>query len=167
MQLFQATAAGFELQVPSLGHLDSQACLAQYAQFVQVHAGQRLRDRNEIPSLTKRLYQNAMAMARPLNQWLRLRTQQDVMATACVLYRVMNVDIQGNGQGEVVIRRCYFSAYYSADVCRLMSAMDRGLFAGLSDGGKLTFSARITEGQPCCLAHFCLPGRVAKEPKED
>lgn len=157
MQLFQATAAGFELQVPPLGTLDSKECLAQYARFVQVHAGQQLRDRNEVSSLTQRLYRNAMEMARLPNKWLHLRTLQDVMATARVLYRILKIDLQGDEQGEVVIQRCYFSAYYSAEVCRLMSAMDRGLFAGLSNGGELTFSSRITEGQPYCLAHFSSP----------
>ncbi len=166
MQLFQATAAGFELQVPSLGNLDSKDCLAEYARFVQVHAGQRLRDRNDVPSLKRRLYQNALEMTGPLNYWMRLRTPQDVMAIARVLYRILHVDLQGDGRGEVVIQQCYFSAYYTPDVCRLMSAIDRGLFAGLSNGGELTFSARITEGQPCCLAHFCLSSKLAKEPNE-
>jgi hypothetical protein len=157
MELFQATATGFELQVPPLGTLDSKECLAQYARFVQVHAEQRLRDQNEVSTLTLRLYRNAMEMAQLLNKWLHLRTLQDVMATARVLYRILKVDLQGDVQGEVVIQRCYFSDFYSADVCRLMSAMDCGLFAGLSNGGELTFSSRITEGQPYCLAHFSLP----------
>ena len=63
-------------------------------------------------------------------------------------------DLQGDARGEVVINRCYFSRFFSSEVCRLMSAMDAGLFAGLSNGGVLTFSCRITEGQPCCRAHF-------------
>ena len=71
-----------------------------------------------------------------------------------VLYRILDIDLQGDARGEVVISRCYFSRFYSGEVCRLMSAMDRGLFAGLSNGGELTFSSRITEGQPCCRAHF-------------
>lgn len=167
MQLFQATAAGFELQVPSFGNLESKECLAQYARFVQAHAGQRLGDRNEVSSLTQRLHRNAMEMAQPLNKHLRLRTVQDVMDTAQVLYRILKIDLQGDVQGEVVIHRCFFSDFYSAEVCRLMSAMDRGLFAGLSNGGELTFTSRITEGEPFCLAYFCLPRKLAKELKED
>ena len=157
MQLFQATAAGFELRVPPLVNLDSKECLSQYARFVQAHAGQRLRDRDEISTLTQRLYRNAMEMAQLLNKSLSLRTVQDVMDTARVLYRILKVDLQGDVQGEVVIQRCYFSDFYSADVCQLMSAMDRGLFAGLSNGGELTFTSRITEGEPYCLAQFFLP----------
>jgi hypothetical protein len=77
-----------------------------------------------------------------------------VMDIGRVLYRILDIDLQGDARGEVVISRCYFSRFYSAEVCRLMSAMDRGLFAGLSNGGELTFSSRITQGQPCCRAHF-------------
>ena len=39
-----------------------------------------------------------------------------------------------------------------------MSAMDRGLLAGLAGGGELAFSQRITEGHPCCRARFALAG---------
>ena len=166
MQLFQATAAGFEVQVPPLGNLDSKECLAQYAQFVQAHAKQRLHDKHGIDELSQRLYRNSMEMVRLLNKWLRLRTIQDVTAIGRVLYRILEIDLQGNAQDEVVINHCYFSDFYSADVCRLMSAMDRGLFAGLSNGGELRFTSRITEGRSCCRAHFCLPHKSASEPKE-
>lgn len=166
MQLFQATAVGFDLQTPPLGNLNSKECLAQYAQFVQTHAEQRLGDGNDVTALAQRLYQNAFKMVRRLHTWLRLYTVQDVMAMGRVLYRILDIDLQGDAQGEVVINRCYFSNFYSAEVCRLMSSMDRGLFAGLSNGGELTFTSRITEGQLCCRAHFCMPQNLAHEPKE-
>ena len=153
-QLFNSTAAAFEAEVPPLAGLDSQECLAQYARFAQTQAEQRLRDGREVEAVEQRLYLNAVEMGRLHNKWLRLGTVQDVMAIGRVLYRILDIDLQGDARGEVVINRCYFSRFYSAEVCRLMSAMDRGLFAGLSNGGELTFSSRITEGQPCCRAHF-------------
>jgi hypothetical protein len=165
-QLFHVTAAGFELQLPPLGNLDSEECLAQYAKFVQIHAEQQLRDGNDVTALAQRLYQHTFEMARLMNTWLGLHTVQDVMAVARVLYRILEIDLRGDARGEVVIQRCYFSNFYSADVCRLMSAMDRGLFAGLANGGELTFTSRITEGQPCCRAHFRLAQKSAHELKE-
>lgn len=164
--LFHATAAGFELQVPALKHLNSEECLAQYARFVQIHAERRLRDGNDVTALAQRLYQNAFEMVRLFNKWLGLHTVQEVMAMARVLYGILGIDLRGDGRGEVMIGRCYFSDFYSAEVCQLMSAMDRGLFAGLSNGGELTFTSRITERQPCCRAHFCMPQKSAREPKE-
>jgi len=154
MQLFSYTAAAFEAEVPPLAGLTSEECLAQYARFAQAQAEQRLRDGREVDAVAERLYRNAVEMGRRQSRWLRPGTVQDVMDIGRVLYRMLDIDLQGDAQGEVVISRCYFSQFYSGEVCRLMSAMDRGLFAGLSNGGELTFSSRITEGQPCCRAHF-------------
>jgi hypothetical protein len=153
-QLFNSTAAAFEAEVPQLAGLTSAECLAQYARFAQTQAEQRLRDGREVEAVAQRLYRNAVEMGRLHSKWLRPGTLQDVMDIGRVLYRILDIDLQGDVRGEVVINRCYFSRFYSAEVCRLMSAMDRGLFAGLSNGGELTFSSRITEGQPCCRAHF-------------
>ncbi|MGE5462951.1 MAG: hypothetical protein ACM3PS_06340 [Syntrophothermus sp.] len=156
-QLLHSTAAAFEADVPSIRALDSRECLAAYARFVQVQAEKQLRHDRDGKALAQRLYQNAASMGRLPGKWLPLNTVQDVMAIGRVLYRILDIDFRGNAQGEIVIQHCYFSRFYSAEVCRLMSAMDRGLFAGLSNGGELTFTSRITEGQPCCRAHFCWP----------
>ena len=80
------------------------------------------------------------------------------MALARVLYRLLDIEFQGDEVGDVVVSRCYFSRFYSGQVCQVMSAVDRGLFAGLSDGRQLLFSARITEGQGRCRAHLHVPG---------
>jgi hypothetical protein len=154
MQLFDATAAAFEAEVPPIAGLDSQKCLAEFARFTQTHAEQRLRDGHEVEVVGQRLYRNAVEMGQLHRKWLRVGTMADVMAIGRVLYRILDIDLQGDARGEVVIHRCYFSRFYSGEVCRLMSAMDRGLFAGLSNGGELTFTCRITEGQPSCRAHF-------------
>jgi hypothetical protein len=159
VQLFNATAVAFGLKAPPLAHLTSDEWLAEYAQFVQAQAGQRLQKGSDYRELAQCLYQNAVEMARLPYKWLQPHTIQDVMLIARVLYRILGIDLQGDARGEVVIQRCYFSDFYSAEMCRLMSAMDQGLFAGLSNGGKLTFTSRITEGHVCCQAQFCLPQR--------
>ncbi len=153
-QLFNSTAAAFEAEIPPLAGLSANECLARYAEFTQAQAEQRLRDGREVEAVEQRLYRNAVEMGKPYGKWLGLGTAADVMAIGRVLYRILATDLQGDAQGEVVIRHCYFSQFFSSEVCRLMSAMDRGLFAGLSNGGELTFSSRITEGQPYCRAHF-------------
>ncbi len=153
-ELFNFTAAAFEAQTPAIAGLDSRACLAEYARFTQSLAERRLRDRDDVECVERRLYRNAVEMGRLHGRLLRLRSVRDVMAIGRVLYRILDIDFHGDARGAVVIDRCYFSRYYSPDVCHLMSAMDRGLFAGLSNGGELTFTSRITEGQPSCRAHF-------------
>lgn len=153
-QLFNSTAAAFEAEVPPIAGLDPEECLARYAEFTQAQAEQYLRDEREVEAVEQRLYWNAVEMGKPYGKWLGLETAADVMAISRVLYRILATDLQGDAQGEIVIKHCYFSQFFSSEVCRLMSAMDRGLFAGLSNGGELTFSSRITEGQPYCRAHF-------------
>jgi hypothetical protein len=74
------------------------------------------------------------------------------MALGQILYRAIGIEIQGDGQGNVTVKRCYFSQFYAGSVCDLISALDDGLFAGLSGGGRLTFSERLTEGSGCCRA---------------
>jgi hypothetical protein len=72
------------------------------------------------------------------------------------LYGILDIDLEGSDNGEITVRRCYFSSFYSPQVCQIMSAMDRGLLAGLSGTGELVFSQRITEGPTCCRAHFSM-----------
>lgn len=160
-QLFKYTAAAFEAEAPPIAGLDHKNCLAKYAQFTQTLAEQRLRDGREVEAVGQRLFRNAVEMGQQYSKWLQLGTVADVMAIGRVLYRILATDFQGDARGEVVINRCYFSRVYSREVCRLMSAMDRGLFAGLSNGGELTFSSRITEGQPGCRAHFSWDPKAA------
>lgn len=191
MQLFNAAAASFEAEVPPIAGLDYKECLEKYALFTQTLAEQHLRsERNdarsqivldakpsriathfagcerasEVEAVEQRLYRNAAELGQLSRRLLRLGTVQDVMAIARVLYRILDIDFQGDARGEVVINSCYFSRFYSSQVCRLMSAMDRGLLAGLSNGGELTFTSRITEGQPCCHAHFNWEPKVANYP---
>jgi hypothetical protein len=90
---------------------------------------------------------------------LGIHSVDDVMALGRLLYSLLDIEFQGSSSGEIMISRCYFSGYYSPEVCRVMSAMDHGLLAGLAGGGKLVFSQRITEGHACCRAHFTVAAR--------
>lgn len=153
-ELFKCAAAAFEAEAPPLAGLDHKDCLAEYARFTQTLADQRLRAGSEIDALGQRLYRNAAKLGRQQKKLLRLSTVHEVMAAGRVLYRMIDIDFRGDAQGEVVINRCYFSRFYSSEVCKLMSAMDRGLLAGLSNGADLTFTSRITEGRSCCRAHL-------------
>jgi len=155
-QLFKFTVAAFGCDVPPILTLSSDECLLQYALFTQSHVEGLIRDGRDLETVQHCLYQNAVELGKMHGKRLRIHTIEDTMAIGRVLYRILGIEFQGNAQGEVVIRRCHFSRFYSSQVCQIMSAMDRGLFAGLSNGGQLDFSSRITEGQPYCRAHFAL-----------
>jgi hypothetical protein len=79
------------------------------------------------------------------------------MAISRRLYGLLHIDFQGDFSGNITIKKCYFSSYYSKEICQLISALDEGIAAGLSGGGKLSFFQRITEGQPCCQGRLIMP----------
>jgi predicted ArsR family transcriptional regulator len=156
--LFATTAAGFGCPAPPLGGLDADALLRRYALFTTDQAEAALRDGRDLLALQDRLERGARALGARLRTGLRLRTTEDAMAAARVVYGLTDIDFHGTGHGEITVRRCPFSEVYSAEVCRLISALDAGLLAGLSGGDRLEFTQRITEGAPCCLARLH-PGR--------
>ena len=154
--LFQCTAAALEVVPPALGRLSADALLRQYAQFTSGRVADLIEGGHDIPAVQQRLHQGAVALGQRWGSAFRIRNMEDMRRVGRVLYRMLGIDFQCDPQGAVVISRCFFSDAYSAQVCQVMSAMDRGLFAGLSGGGQLEFSGRITEGQPCCRARFTL-----------
>ena len=152
--LFATTAAGFGCPVPPLDGLDADALLRRYAQFTREQAEAALRDGRDLPALQDRLERGARALGARLRTGLRLRTTEDAMAAARMVYGLLDIDLDGNGRGEITVRRCPFSEVYSAEVCRLVGALDAGVLAGLSGGDRLEFTQRISEGAPACLARL-------------
>lgn len=156
VQLFWSTAAAFQCDMDRLSGLSREQCLREYARFTADRAGEALRSGGDLSELRERLYRNAYRLGRVPGWLLGVRTVDDVMALGRLLYGILDIEFYGSGSGEITIRRCYFSSFYSPEVCRVMSAMDRGLLAGLAGAGDLVFIQRITEGQPCCRGRFTL-----------
>lgn len=151
-KLFRFTAEAFELKTPELAHLSCDELLSAYAAFTRSAADQLHSSPSAVPGLQQRLFQQAYAYG---SQWrirFRLSTLSEAMRAARVLYRAIGIDFCGAGDGLIEIRRCFFSAYYTSATCRIISALDAGLVAGLAQTGGLTFSHRITEGAAMCLA---------------
>jgi hypothetical protein len=151
-ELFEATADAFECPAPALDHLSYDECLRTYALFTREQAEKALQAGRDIPAIKSQLYQNAYPLGRKLRKWFGVDTMEEVMEFGQILYQAIGVEIQGDSQGDVIVKSCYFSQFYSAPICDLISALDDGVFSGLSGGGRLTFSERLTEGRECCRA---------------
>lgn len=108
----------------------------------------------EIPTVQERMFQISRRMGKLLRTILFIRSDARASKTVFWLYRNIGITLDGPCPGTVLVRRCYFSDFYTPKMCRIMSAMDRGIFAGLFGGGELTFVSRITEGCPFCRAVF-------------
>jgi hypothetical protein len=187
LELFACTAGGFECEMPSVQGLPYDELLRSYARFTAAQANQALclsgchaervfhsrsiaaNDQRSIsvwesPSgdlseIQRRLYDGAYRIGCDLRRTFRITNTVDALAAARVLYRALGIDLTATPAGEITVHRCFFSEFYSIQVCQLIASLDEGLFAGLSGGGRLAFNQRITEGRECCKASLRLyPG---------
>ncbi|GAB4221666.1 MAG: hypothetical protein Kow009_12480 [Spirochaetales bacterium] len=136
--------------------LGYEACLEAYAQFSKGKVEEALRQPDGIQSLKDRLYRNAFRMGEKLRKSLRVRTRAEVILASRILYRILKIECKVTDSVEVTIGSCFFSRYYTPQVCGVLSSLDEGVVAGLSGGGNLVFHERITEGKPCCRATLAL-----------
>lgn len=152
-ELFRSTAEAFGCERPHGGRSFDER-LRAYAQFTALEAERALERGDDLDVLEARLWRNAQRLGERLRTSFHLARAEDAMALARVLYGIIGIDFQSDTRGDITIKRCFFSGFYSPQVCHLVSALDEGLLAGLAGGGRLSFSARITEGAPCCRARF-------------
>jgi hypothetical protein len=136
----------------SLPRLSFDEYLRAYALFTREQAEKALRDGRDIRALKTQLYRNAYPLGGRLREIFGVDTMEEVIQLGQILYQAIGVEVQGDPQGNVTVNRCYFSQFYSAPVCDLISALDDGVFSGLSGGGRLEFSERLTDGRTCCKA---------------
>lgn len=153
-ELFCLTSDAFGCEQVDIAPLPYKQALAKYAQTTKEQAEMYLSSGRSVEELKRRLYQNAYAWGKDLRKMLLIFSWKQANIAMKELYRLIDIELCYNTKGEVVITRCYFSNFYSAEICRLISALDAGLAAGLSGGGKLRFSQRITEGNSCCNGMF-------------
>lgn len=128
--------------------------LRVYATFSNERAELLLAGSDDLDAVQRDLWRIADQMGRGLRRWLGVNTLADAMIAARSVYRALDIDLRGSPTGQVVVARCSFAAVYGPEVCAVMSALDAGLFAGLTGGRALTFTQRITEGAPACLANL-------------
>jgi hypothetical protein len=152
-ELFESTAEAFRMAMPEIKGLSSEECLKAFARFTCEQAVKSLQQGNEL-EVQSRLRQNAYRIGEQLKKDLHINTEPEIMKMGAIIYRLLHIEFHGKPGGQIVIPRCFFSAYYSSEVCRLVSSLDEGLLAGLAGGGRLKFSRRITAGDDCCRAFF-------------
>jgi hypothetical protein len=170
-ELLRLTARAFEAPPPPVRGLPFEDALLRYAEFSRDLATRLLEGTEGTdPSrsvqergakVMGRLFVEAYRFGQGIRDELGVFTPKDIMRAARVLYRGMDIDFQGDAGGGIVIRECYFSRFYDPRICRLMSSVDEGVLAGLAGGGRLEFTARLTEGSDCCRAGFSFPEAVS------
>lgn len=157
-RLFEATAAAFGSEPEDVDGLDRRTLLVRYASFTTQCAEQALADQMDLDVVSRRMWAHSYALGESFRRRLGVRTRADALRAARVAYRMIGIDLRADRRGRVTVDRCTFAEWYSPQVCRLMSSLDAGLIAGLTDGGRFSFSERITEGRPRCLARITWQG---------
>jgi hypothetical protein len=149
-------AVAFQCPVPEWKGFSAEKLLEKYACFTANVIRERSALNNEEgPALQNRLYREAFQAGQRLREWFGLTDRNEVVRVMRFLYRLIQIDLQGDPQAKgVIISQCFFSRYYSSEVCKVMAAFDQGLAAGLSGGERLEFSERITEGGEFCRADW-------------
>jgi hypothetical protein len=153
-ELFRLTSEAFGCEPVDIAPLSYKQALAQYALTTKERAGMYIGSGRSVEELKCRLYLNAYAWGKGLRKMLLILSWKQAKIAMKELYRLIDIELCYNRHGEIIIKRCYFSNYYSVDICHLISALDAGLAAGLSGGGTLRFDQRITEGHACCKGMF-------------
>ena len=157
-RLFSVTASAFACPLPPARLRGAAGRLREYMRFTSEQAALAIADGKRRALVERRLFRGAFLLGSRLRRRMRIRSVSEARQAARIVYRGLGIDFRAGENGKVVIRRCGFSSSYSSEVCALMSAMDRGLLAGLAYYRELCFSRRITDGAPECTA--CLVRRA-------
>jgi hypothetical protein len=156
-QLFDIVADAFGKLPPPLKRLSYRKRLKAFALYTSQEAEMQIQAGQNLEKIKKRLYQNACILGQRIRKDFGIRSTREVMEMSRILYQILEIDFEGDASGEVTIKKCFFSDYYSPQVCQIISSLDEGVAAGLSGGGKLSFWGRITEGKDCCKARLAVP----------
>ena len=163
--LFRITAAAFECETPVLKGLPFAERLREYAVFTKGQAERYLNwegspeeRKRRIDAVEEKLYQYSFLLGQDLRKSLHIMTQEQTFEALGIIYKMIGIDFhiggpagsESCGPDEFTVKECFFSRYYSAEVCGLISSLDRGLAAGLIGRSRLDFTQRITEGCGCC-----------------
>lgn len=155
--LFQATAAAFGRELPDLRGLSRRDVLLCYARFTRQEAEKAISGGTSA-IVRENLYEHSLRLGRKIRSTLPLRGRSDEAAALSGLYRLLEIDCTIDARGVLTVERCFFARHYTPAVCRLISAMDEGIVAGIS-GGRLVFSRRLTEDATACSARIAWPDR--------
>jgi len=153
-KLFSLTAAAFGGESPRFRRLSYDGLLSKFAEFAEKESTAAMNAGKDFAVIDERLFSGAFAFGEDLRRRFGLHGIEDAMRAARLIYRFLGINFLGTPRGEVTINKCLFGETFSPRTCRVISALDRGLMAGLSGGGEFTFTRRMTEGAETCMAYL-------------
>jgi hypothetical protein len=154
-RLVRTTADAFGVPAPAVPTADGLAFVEAYAGFTRREVERVGGDGPASAAIRGRLYEGAREMGRSIRLRAGIRTPEESMRALRLIYRAIGIDLEADlAAHEITVRRCAFSALYSPEACRFVSALDAGIVHGLSGDSTIEFTERITEGAACCRARL-------------
>jgi hypothetical protein len=149
-RLFRITASAFGSPVPVNAGLSFDQSLLEYARFTRREAEKLKASGTDTQGVRERLFRGGEGLGRRIRRAFMIRGIEEAVSSMKALYAAIDIHTLPGEPDGITVSRCSFSTTYTADTCGVMSALDDGVFSGLSGGGRLIFTSRITEGSPCC-----------------
>lgn len=156
LELCRITADAFQCEMPETKGLNFDRLLTKYAVHTKEEAEKVIRNPHSIDEAKERLYKNALSLGKKIKKEFGIKSVDEAFETAKIVYSMIKIDFENDSNGEILIKRCFFSSYYTEEICGLISSLDEGILAGLTGGKDFRFSQRITEGKDCCKAKINL-----------
>ncbi len=155
--LMRQTAGVFKGDAPRIVKSSDRDPLKRYAEFSAEAANKALHSGRDQKKLHQDLYDMAFRLGSSLRRWMQPKDEKECLALLILLYKNIGITIREESPGKICVLDCYFSSFYTPGICAVISAIDAGIFAGIYQGGSLSFLTRITEGQKECRADFLRP----------
>ena len=155
-ELAAAAATAYECRRPQWRRRRYPDRLEEFVYFTASQAAMAsARGRGE--AAKDRLRQEAEEVGRRLRRRLGVGSHDEALRALRLLYRQIGIELLTPGCARIEMTSCLFSRLYDPVTCRIMSAMDEGIVAGLTGGWQLRFEARLTEGARSCAASLARP----------
>jgi len=145
--LAHVTASAMGGHFPPTEGLSYEECLSAYAHFTREKSAESLAHGDT--EIRDRLFEAGLALGTRYRKRFAVSAVEEATDAMKFVYRMIGIDIDFAGD-KFTVKSCRFSGSYNTQTCRIMSALDEGVFRGLSGSGNLRFSKRITEGCQTC-----------------
>jgi hypothetical protein len=156
--LFRVTASAFDAGIPAIDGDSFDESLAEYARFTREEALKLSAPGGRSERVREELFRGGRELGERIRRMCMIRADTEAVSAMEILYGAIGITADSRQGPPITVRSCYFSGAYSPEVCAVMSALDAGIFAGLSRGGKLSFRGRITDGSACCTGDIAAAG---------
>jgi len=158
--LLRDTAEAFRSPVPVTTGVSFDESLLEFARFTRRESEKLRASDTDMDRVSDRIFRGGENLGIRIRRAIRIKSTEQAVSAMNALYGAIGIEAAPAEPDGITVSRCFFSATYTPETCSFISALDDGVFSGLSGGGRLIFRSRITEGAPCCQCDI-IPAKEA------